>query len=187
MRRPTVYVVLAATIGLVLAACASPSGGDTGPSGGGEPSTAPQSEAPAESQDAGGGGGGGGGLDAELGDGAWTGGSAQVELSGDVSGGFEAPLFSATSLTDGTTTTLTYTGEGGLIGIAIDSASFSVSVTTTEAVAGGGTTTNCSVSYTSTSSNNIAGDFSCPDSPSFTSGGAAGGSVDIEGSFTATR
>jgi hypothetical protein len=191
MRRPPFYLVLAAIVGLLLAACASPSGGEPGASaGGGEPSTA------AESQDGGGGGGGdggggggggGGGLDSELGDGAWTGGTAQVDLSGDASGGFEAPLFSATSLTDGTTTTLTFTGDGGLIGIAIDAETFSVSVTTAEVVAGGGTTTNCSVSYTSTSSNNLSGDFSCPDSPAFTSTGTSGGTVDIEGSFTATR
>jgi hypothetical protein len=51
---------------------------------------------------------------------------------------------------------------------------------------GGGTTTNCDVTWHSTDDNNLSADFSCPDSPAFTgTGGQA--SVDIEGSFTATR
>jgi hypothetical protein len=56
------FLIMAAILGLVLAACSgSPSGSEPGPSdGGGEPSTAAESEAPGESQ--GGGGGGGGGI-----------------------------------------------------------------------------------------------------------------------------
>ena len=52
---------------------------------------------------------------------------------------------------------------------------------------GGGTTTNCDVTWHSTSDDNISGDFNCPDSPAVTITGTIYGSVDIEGSFSATR
>ena len=189
MRRPPMLGVLIVLIGLILAACGSPSGsGEPGASAGGEPSAPAESEGPDQSQSGGGGEGGGGGIGTALGDGPWTGGTAHVDVSGDASASFDAPLFGATSLTDGTTTTLTYVStDGGLIGIAIDAESFSVSVTTAELVGGGGTTTSCSVTYDSTADNNISGDFSCPDSAAFTSAGASEGTVDIEGSFSATR
>jgi hypothetical protein len=176
-------------IGLILAACAAPSSdGEPGASAGGEPSAPAESQEPGQSQSGGGGGGGGGGIGTTLGDGPWTGGTAQVDVSGDASASFDAPLFGATSITDGAITTLTYVStDGGLIGIAVDTESFSVSVTTAEFVGGGGTTTSCSVTYQSTADNNISGDFSCPDSPAFTATGASGGTLDIEGSFTATR
>lgn len=82
MRRPPVYLVLAAVIGLVLAACASPSGGG-GASDGGEPSSAAESSAPGESQDGGNGGGGG------IGSGS---GSVQFEMSGGHSVSDELPF-----------------------------------------------------------------------------------------------
>jgi hypothetical protein len=85
MRRPPLFLIVAAILGLVLAACSgSPSGSEPGPSdGGGEPSTAAESDAPAESQDGGGGGGGG------IGTGS---GSVQFEMSGGHSVSDELPF-----------------------------------------------------------------------------------------------
>jgi hypothetical protein len=193
MRRPPFYLVLAAVIGLVLAACASPSGGGGGASDGGEPSSAAESNAPEESQDGGNGGGGGdgggGGIGRTLPAGTWTGGTGSVDVTGDASASGDAPIQSMLSLTDGDSTTLTYASADGqfLLVLAIYSDSFAVSVTTPEAVGGGGTTTTCSVDWHSTDDNNLSADFSCPDSPAFTVSGGAAGTVDIDGSFTATR
>ena len=84
MRRPPMFLIVAAILGLVLAACSgSPSGSEPGPSdGGGEPSTAAESDAPAESQDGGGGRGG-------IGTGS---GSVQFEMSGGHSVSDELPF-----------------------------------------------------------------------------------------------
>jgi hypothetical protein len=84
MRRPRFSLILIAALGLILAACAAPSGGGPDASGGGgEPSTAAESNAPAESQ--GGGGGGGGGIGSGSG-------SVQFEMSGGHSVSDELPF-----------------------------------------------------------------------------------------------
>lgn len=182
MRRPPYLLVATVVVGLVLAARASPAGGEPGASSGAEPSAA------AAASQAGGGGGGGGGLDATLSDGSWTGGEAHIDVSGDATATADAPLTPTLSLTDSASTNLVYTSEAGvLIGIAIYADSFAISITTTEVVAGGGTTTTCSVDWHSTADNNLSADFDCLNSPSFTASGSAGGTVDIRGSFTATR
>jgi hypothetical protein len=101
----------------------------------------------------------------------------------------DAPLLSSNSYTTGGSTVLTYISADAQlsVGVAIYSDSFAISVTTPDVVAGAGTTMNCSVEYHSSDDNNIDADFSCPNSPSFTTSGTAGGSVNIEGSLTATR
>lgn len=192
MRRPPILGVLIVLIGLILAACGSPSGsGEPGASAGGEPSAPAESEEPGQSQSSGGGGGGGGGggIGRTLPDGEWTGGEASVSMTGDADASGDAPISPILSLTSGDSTTLTYASADGqfLIVAAIYSDSFAVSVTTPEAVGGGGTTTTCSVDWHSTDDNNLSADFSCPNSPAFTVTGSSAGTVDIEGSFTATR
>ena len=181
MRRPHYPSIVTVAVGLVLAACASPAG-EPGASSGSEPSAAP-----AASQ--GSGGGGTGGIGVTLSDGAWTDGEVHVTISGqaDVTG--DAPLLSANSYTTGDSTVLTYISADSQlsVGVAIYSDSFAISVTTPDVVAGAGTTMNCSVEYHTADDNNIDADFSCPNSPSFTTSGAAGGTVNIEGSLTATR
>lgn len=189
MHRPTWLLILTVVVGLILAACASPSGSPDASSGG-EPSTAAESQEPAASEGGGGGnGGGGGGIGRQLPDGNWSGGEASIEMSGDATASGTAPLSPMISFTDGDSTILTYASADGamLISIAIYSDSFAVSVTTAEAVGGGGTTTSCSVDWGSTDDNNVSADFSCPDSPVFTMTGSQSGSADIDGSFNATR
>lgn len=182
MRRPRYLLIGTVVVGLALAACAAPAGREPSASGGAEPSAA------AEASQAGGDGGGGGGLDASLSDGAWTGGEAHIDVSGDATATADAPLTPTLSLTDSASTNLIYTNEAGvLIGIAIYVDSFAISITTAEVVAGGGSTTTCSVDWHSTDDNNLSADFDCPNAPSFTASGSSGGTVDIRGSFTATR
>ena len=121
--------------------------------------------------------------------GGWTGGTIHVEMSGDATGNIDADLLPANSITDGQSTTLYYTsasGQGAGVGVAIYPDSWAISVTTAELTGGGGTTTECTVSYESVEDNNVAGVFSCPDSPVFTMAGSAG-AVTFEGSFSATR
>ena len=185
MRRPRYLLTGTVVVGLVLAACGSPAGGEPETSSGGEPSAAAEAS---QAGGDGGSGGGGGGLDASLSDGTWTGGEAHIDVSGDATTSADAPLTPTLSLTDSSSTNLVYTSEAGvLIGIAIYSDSFAISITTAEVVAGGGTTTTCSVDWHSTADNNLSADFDCPDSPSFNASGGTAGTVDIRGSFTATR
>ncbi|HUG94532.1 MAG TPA: hypothetical protein VMK30_00140 [Pleomorphomonadaceae bacterium] len=184
MRRPDCPLIVTVVVGLLLAACASPAGsGEPGALSGSEPSAAP-----AASQ-GGGGGGGTGGIGVTLPDGAWTGGDVHVTISGDADVTGDAPLISTQSYTTGDNTVLFYVSADSQlsVGVAIYSDSFAISVTTPDVVAGAGTTMNCDVEYHSAEDNNIDADFSCPNSPSFNTSGAAGGSVNIEGSLTATR
>jgi hypothetical protein len=183
MRRPHYPLVITVVVGLVLAACASPAAsGEPGASSGSEPSAAAEASQ-------GGGGGGTGGIGVTLSDGAWTGGEVHVAISGDADVNGDAPLLSANSYTTGDSTVLTYISADAQlsVGVAIYSDSFAISVTTPDLVAGAGTTMNCSVEYHTADENNIDADFSCPNSPSFTTSGTAGGTVNIEGSLTATR
>lgn len=185
MRFPRVLMIGTVVVGLVLAACAPPAGSEPGASSGSEPSAA------AEASQAGGdgGGGGSGGMGITLPDGAWSSGELHVSISGDASSSHDAPLVGTGSYTGDGETILTYIdAEGSVsVGVAINADTFSISVTTTELVAGGGTTTNCSVDYHTADDNNIEADFSCPDSPAFTMTGTSGGTVNIEGSLTASR
>jgi len=186
MRRPHYLLVITAVVGLVLAACSSPAAsGEPGASSGSEPSAAAEA-----SQGGGGGGGtGGGGIGVTLSDGTWTDGDVHVTISGDAEVTGDASLISQQSYTTGDNTVLFYVSVDSQlsVGVAIYSDSFAISVTTPDVVAGAGTTMNCSVEYHSAEDNNIDADFSCPNSPSVTTTGAAGGTVNIEGSLTATR
>ncbi len=138
--------------------------------------------------EAGGDVGGTGGIDTALTDGNWTGGSVHVEMSGDATGSLDADLLSANSITDGQSTTLFYTGAEGVgVGVAIYPDSWAISVTTSDLTGGGGTTTECTVTYESVEDDNVAGAFSCPNSPVFTLAAGSAGTVTFEGSFDATR
>ena len=122
-----------------------------------------------------------------LSDGSWTDGVVHVEMSGDATASFDADLVSANSFTDGESTTLYYVGAGGEgVGLAIYPDSWAISVTTAEMTGGAGTTTECTVNYQSAEDTNVAGEFSCPDSPVFTLTGASG-TVTFVGTFDAAR
>ena len=183
MRRPHYLLAITAVVGLVLAACASPAAsGAPGASSGSAPSAAAEASQ-------GGGGGGTGGIGTTLSDGTWTDGEVHVSISGDANVTGDAPLISQQSYTTGDNTVLFYVSADSQlsVGVAIYSDSFAISVTTPDVVAGAGTTMNCSVEYHTADDNNIDANFSCPNSPSVTTTGAAGGTVNIEGSLTATR
>jgi hypothetical protein len=184
MRRPPFYLVLAAVIGLVLTACASPSGDGGGASTGGEPSSAAESDAPGASQ---GGGNGGDGDAPVLADGSWTGGEADVDVSGAADVSFSAQI-SLPSGTSGGATSLIYTSESGslIIGINAEDA-FGVAVTTTDLVVGEGTAEDCSVDYRQADDSRIEGTFRCDNADGVGADGLLVGTVTLEGSFTATR
>jgi len=183
MRRPPVLGVLIVLIGLVLAACSSPAG-EPGASAGGEPSAPAQSEGPGQSQS---GGGGGDGEAPVPGDGAWTGGEADVDVSGDVSGSFTNPI-SPPSGTYSGATSLIYVSEEGTITIALNSGDpFAVGVTTTDFVAGSSSFEDCEVEYQQADESRIEGSFRCDDGSGVSTSGAVIGTITIEGSFTATR
>jgi hypothetical protein len=185
MRRPRYLLTGTVVVGLALAACGSPAGSEPGASSGAGPSAAAEA-----SQGGGdGGGGGSGGIGKTLPDGQWSSGELHVTISGDASGSWDAPLVGMASYTTGGESILSYIDADGQVsvGVAIYPDSFAISVTTTDLVAGAGTTMNCSVEYHTADDNNIDADFSCPDSPAFTTTGTSGGTVNIEGSLTASR
>jgi hypothetical protein len=181
MRRPRYTLVSSTVVGLVLAACATPAGSGPGASSGSEPSAA------VKASDAGGGADGGIGI--TLPDGAWSSGELHVEISGDASGSYDAPLVEMASYTTDGESILSYVDSDAQVsvGVAIYTDSFAISVTTAELVAGAGTTMSCTVQYPTADDNHIEADFSCPDSPAFTATGTSGGTVTIEGSLTASR
>ncbi len=186
MRRPTWLLILTVVVGLILAACGSPAGSPAASSGG-EPSTAAESEGPAQS-DSGGSGGGGGGGDAPVpADGAWTGGEADVDVSGAVSGSFGGPIV-APSGTFGGATSLIYVSEAGSVTIALNSGDpFAVGVTTADFVAGSSSFDDCQIDYGQADDSRIEASFRCDEGSGVSGTGAVIGTVTIEGSFTATR
>ena len=193
MRRPSLLLVLTAVMGLVLAACGSPSesaspgassAGDSSASSAAEPSQAAASQG-----GAGGGGGGGGGGGLTLSDGSWSSGSAHVVASGDLSATIDADLFPQTSYTADGNTVLTYldADSGSAVTIAIYPDEFAVSVTSGEVVGGAGTTTTCEVTYNRGDDNAVDATFQCPNAAVISGAGVALQATDLDGSFTANR
>lgn len=188
MRRPHHLLIANVAIGLTLAACAA-SGASQGPgaSSGGAPSIggAPST---ARAQSQGGGGGGNGGL--ALPDGAWSSGQVHVVASGGGDATVDADLVPANSYTTSGTTVFTYIDQsaGSAVGVAIYADSFAISVTTSTMVGGAGTTSNspCEVTYNRSDDNAVDATFRCPNAP-VVFGTGAGGTADLEGSFTANR
>ena len=187
MRRPMLALTLFIGISLALVACASPSGSPE-ESAGGEPSVpAGQSEAPAESQDA---GGGGDGEVAAFTDGPWTGGQGQTTTSGAVSHTTDAPITTDVSLTDGGTTLLAYNTDDTFVTIVVNpegNPPFHVAVTAPDWDASG--SDDCEVNYARADDTEIDATFSCvvDEFIYFGVDEEPTGEITIEGSFTATR
>lgn len=171
MRPTTLRIALAAVIGIVLAACSSPA--PSGEPGGSEPPGASQ--------------GGGNGEAPVLADGNWTGGEADVDVSGAAAVSFTAAI-SLPSGTFGGTTSLIYTSESGTLTIGINAEdAFGVAVTTSDLVVGGGTEQDCTVDYRQADDSRIEGTFRCDNADGIGADGLLVGTVTLEGSFTATR
>jgi hypothetical protein len=190
MRRPLVALTLSIGIGLVLAACASPSG-SPGQSAGSEPSVAgAQSEAPAESLAASDGGSGGGVGDGDapaLADGPWTGGQGQTTTSGAVSHTTDAPISTDVSSTEDAKTLLAYNTDDTFVTIFINltGVPFQASVDAPDFSASG---EDCDVTYARADDTGIDATFRCVVDEFYYFGDPEPtGEIIIEGSFTATR
>lgn len=179
MRRPSLLLILTAVIGLVLAACASPSGSPDA-SGGTEPSSAAGSEAPAQSDDGSGGGGGGGG---GLGSGS---GSVEFEITGGFSDSGELPFVgdfayfqqagvSFFVFTDDSTAT-----EANGIIITLSDDGNVLQYVTDEIVVPAAT---CDWNISRNDASGAAGSFDCNDQAGFGTNGQAYTDLDINGSF----
>ena len=184
MRRPPVLAVLIVLVGLILAACSSPSGsGEPSASAGGEPPA--QSEEPGESQAGGNGGDGDAPVPA---DGQWTGGEGEVNVTGDLSGSFNGAITPPSGTYGGATTLLYVLGDSGTLTIGINAEeAFGVAVTTAEFVSGGGSAQGCEVDYGQADDSRIEATFRCDNADAIGTGGLDVGTITIEGSFTATR
>jgi hypothetical protein len=186
MRRPRLYLILIAALGLILAACASPSGSD-GPaaSSGGAPSTAAESDGPAESQDAGGGGGGG------LGGGS---GSVEFQMTGGHEVSDELPFagnfayFQQAGVSFLVFTDDTDASEANGVIITIGAEG-----TTEDSVFQYVTddlvipAANCDWNITRHDATGAAGSFTCNDVAGFSATGGAILGIDVSGSFDATN
>jgi hypothetical protein len=198
MRRPSLLLILAASLGLILGAC-SGAVGSPGESAGGESQAAEQStpaaqsqapaqsQAAAESQAAGGGGTGEGGAPA-LADGAWTGGQGQVTVSGAVSWSTDEPITTDVSDTTDAKTLLAYNSDDTFVTIFINltGVPFNASVTAPEWDA---SSSDCEVTYNTATDTEIDATFSCvaDEFYYFGAGEDPTGEIVLEGSFTATR
>ena len=188
MRRPRLALTLSIGMGLVLAACASPSGSHR-ESAGGQPSVpAAQSELPAASQAASQPAGSGGEAPA-LANGPWTGGHGQTTISGALSYTTDAPITIDVSLTKDGETILAYNTDQAFVSIFIRSIGqtpFVASVTTNDWDAESRT---CQLSYARADDHEIDGSFSCTvDRLTWMNADPQPtGTITLEGSFSATR
>lgn len=198
MRRSMLALTLIIPIGLVLAACASPSG-SPGQSAGNEPSVpGAQSEAPAASQGESGGEGEGGAP--ALADGPWTGGQGQITVSGAWDFHSEAPLTAGTSNTQDAATLLAYNSQGEpspvtgvstatFITIFINQGPLAFKAYLDLNDATSARSENCEVTYNRADDTGIDGTFHCVDGELDYYGPdeVGDGPVTLDGSFTATR
>jgi hypothetical protein len=176
MRRPSLLLILTAVIGLVLAACASPAGSPDA-SGGGEPSSAAGSEAPASSDGSGGGGGGG------LGTGS---GSVEFEITGGFSDSGELPFagdfayFQQAGVSFLVFTDDTDSSEANGIIITLSEDGNVLQYVTDDIVVPAAT---CDWNVTRSDASGAAGSFNCNDQAGFGTNGQAYTDLDISGSF----
>ncbi|MEZ4501368.1 MAG: hypothetical protein R3C39_01950 [Dehalococcoidia bacterium] len=194
MRR---LVVLAALVILSLAmgACSSSDADEAGTgtvaSGGSSSSEATSASTATAATTGEGSGSGGTGTAPTFADGTWTGGEAEAQISGDVTGTITGTLFAESSATEPGTTRLTYTAG-------VDTILFSIS-TEFEPFDMRASTNNdlrverpfgsapCEVTYEEATDSRIAGTFRCDGvSVSSIAQGINGTGV-VEGSFEATR
>jgi hypothetical protein len=178
MRRPNFVVMLTLAVGLVVAACAAPAGepGASAGGGGGEPSAL---------ADPGQGGGGGGDIPA-ISARSFTGGSAQVSVSGMFTIDSDIAINTAASFGDGNFTWLQY-GDSG-------SDEPNALVTSGDAEVGvivglgpytaTGTSADCSWQFDVTDTS-VSGTFSCAGVTGYNPADGSLGAVDIEIDFTA--
>jgi hypothetical protein len=160
------------------ATASSPAATDAAPSESASPAT-------------GGNGGTGNGSIPTLSDGQWTGGKAHAEVTGDVSGTFDAVINPALATSAGNNTSLTYFTPDSLkqVAVALAGGTAAVSVITPEWVGGGGTTegAQCSVSFTKSEDKSLAGTVTCTNAPVIDATGAASKAANIVVTFDATR
>jgi hypothetical protein len=174
-------VLLAAVIGLVLAACASPA---PGASNGGEPSNAPESEAPGESQSGGGGGGPGPGT---------ADGSVQFQMTGGHEVSDELPFAgnfayfqqAGVSFLVFTDDTDAAEANGVIITIGADGNNESnvFQYVTNDLII---PAADCEWNITRHDATGAAGSFTCNDATGFGESGGMIPGVDVTGSFEAS-
>jgi len=181
MRRQNLVLVLTLIVGLVLAACASPAGepGASDGGGGGD-----QSAAAEASQ--GGGGGGGGGEVPTINARTFTGGSAQVNVSGMFTIDQDIAINTGASYGAGDFTWLQYGDSGaetpnalitvgdGEVGVNVGLGSYTAT----------GTSEQCSWNFDVTDTT-VSGTFSCTGVAGYNPTDGSLGTVDIEIAFTA--
>ena len=182
MRRPPILGVLLVLIGLILAACASPSGsGEPGASAGGEPSAPAESEEPDQSQSGGGGGGGG-----------FGGGEGAVNF--EITGGFqdsgELPFVGNFAYFDQAGVTfLVFTDDSdaseanGVI-ITLSNDGNVLAYITDEIVV---PTADCDWNVSRNDATGAAGTFDCNDAGGFGTNGQIYNDLDISGEFEVNR
>jgi hypothetical protein len=181
MRRRNLVLILTLAVGLVLAACASPAGapGASAGGGGGEPSAVP---VPGQ----GGGGGGGGGDIPTISARSFTGGSAQVRVSGMFTIDSDIAINMAASFGDGNFTWLQFGDSGsdepnalvtsgdGEAGVIVGLGSYTAT----------GTSAECAWEFDVTDTT-VSGTFSCAGVTGYNPVDGSLGTVDIEIDFTA--
>ena len=126
-------------------------------------------------------------------DGGWTSGKLHIEISGDVTATLDFPLQGGMSMTTAGATLLSYadpgTSEGGGVvvastgnGITLSSAKVS-----TAGGAGGGDANTCTIAITQSDASRLAGTFDCKRLVGLVAAESRNVTVDMKGTFEASR
>jgi hypothetical protein len=183
---------LLATLVVVLAVAAA-CGGAASP-GASSPATtgatpAPASQ-PAEPSDAPA-GSGGTVSNPPIADGAFTSGKLHLEISGDVTATVDVPLQGGLSFTQAGSTVLSYadpsTGDGGGVAISPDGNVITLSTAAVSTAGASVQATGCRITVTQSDASRLAGTVDCPGLPGVVAATAKNVTVNLRGTFEASR
>lgn len=186
MRRPQLLPMVVIGLGLILGACAGTASSPSETTDGEASTPAAQSSAPESQAD---GDGGGDGTEAPaLADGPWTGGQAQITVSGGVDLTIDEQLTTDVSHTTDAKTQLAYNTDAEFVTIFINfiGVPFHASVDGNDFSAAG---EDCEVTYDRADDTGIEATFSCvvDEFYWYSADEEPSGPFMIEGSFSATR
>jgi hypothetical protein len=184
---------LLAALVVVLAVAAACGGASTSPGAsasvttGATPAPASQSTEPSDVPD----GSGGTASNPPIADGAFTSGKLHIEVSGDVTATVDLPLQGGLSFTQAGSTVLSYadpaTGDGGGVAISPDGNVITLSTAAVSTAGASVQATGCRITVTQSDASRLAGTVDCPGLPGVVAATAKNVTVNLRGTFEASR
>lgn len=188
-------IALPVALGLLLASCGSSTPGGAAGSAPVVPSVAAasnDSESPTDETQPSAGGGGGGGSIPTIADGRYKGGTAHIEVSGDVNETLDAALSPVVSITTSGLTALTYSTGSATTQVVVNvvfnpDTGPAISYQSAKVLAAGGVSEGCHVELTKNDASGLAGTFSCSGLEGLAPGAVDPAKVDLKGTYSADR